>query len=106
MRFSFAIALFVSSVQTVSAFAPVPPTRWTIPSSSTVRSTMEAEDITVSDAVELSLSQAMQEEIVPLTEAEINARLSIQMEKLQAKDSTSTKLSKEVSRIHVYIHIH
>lgn len=58
---------------------------------------MEAEETTVSevDAVEVSLKEALRDEIIPLTEAEINARLSRQMEKLQAKDSTSTQLSKE-----------
>ena len=67
--------------------------------SPTFRSTMEAEETTVAEveAVEVSLSQALEDEIVPLSESEINARLSRQIAKLQAKDATSTQLSKEVS---------
>lgn len=100
MRLSFAVALF-AAYQAVSGFAPLRATRWSISvQNPSFRSTMEAEETTVSEveAVEISLSNALRDEVVPLSEAEINARLSMQLEKLQAKDSTSTQLSKEVSR--------
>lgn len=40
-------------------------------------------------------TKARRNEIIPLTEAEINARLGMQMTRLQAKDRTSTQLIKE-----------
>lgn len=108
MRFSFALTLLAAS-QTVSAFAPVTTpvsTRWAL------HSTVEAEDTIVSEyvaapqapavekpAVVESPKQRSNNVIVPLTEAEINARLSMQMEKLHAKDRTSTQLSKEDIKI-------
>lgn len=98
MRLSFAFAIFVSSA---TGFAPVPPrTRWSSAVvSPTFRSTMEAEETTVAevDTVEVSLSHVLEDEVVPLSESEINARLSRQIAKLQAKDATSMQLSKEVS---------
>lgn len=98
MRLSFSLALFVIT-RTVLGFSPVlPATRWsTNDRNPALLSTMEEQETTVSEleSVETSLSQAMQEEVVPLTESEINARLTMQIKKLQAKDSTSMKLNKE-----------
>jgi len=104
MRLSFALTLLAAAQ--VSAFAPV-----TAPASSrwALQSTVETEETIVGEvaavqqapAVEAPLvdtpKQRNNNVIVPLTEAEINARLSMQMEKLHAKDRTSTRLSKEVS---------
>lgn len=94
MRLTSALALF-AFFQAVSGFVPLAP-RWSN-SSPTVRSTTQGGETTASeiDTVEQSMEETMREEILPLTEAEINARVSMQMKKLQAKDSSSTQLSKE-----------
>jgi len=94
MRLSSAFALF-ASFQTVSGFVPFAPSRWI--NSPTIRSTVQGEETTVAevDTVEQSMEEALRDEIIPLSEAEINARVSMQMKKLQAKDSSSTQLSKE-----------
>lgn len=107
MRFSFAFPLFLASLSTQSANAFVVG-RWGSPSSVVLRSTLESSETVVAaeqDVVtkvepqvqrRLELDPRPQStEIVPLTAAEINARLSMQIEKLQAKDRTSTQLSKE-----------
>jgi hypothetical protein len=104
MRFSFALSLLVAS-QTVAGFAPV--SRWRV--STALQSTLESQNVASVQpvpAVEVAEEEVAATSepskprptgVVPLTEAEINARLGMQMEKLQAKDRTSTQLSKEVS---------
>lgn len=67
-------------------------------SSSTGSSSSTTEEVVVVEAqptTAVDTRQYLVEEIVPLTEKEINARLGIQLNKMQAKDSTSLRLSKE-----------
>lgn len=111
MRLIFAIALLAAS-QGVAAFVSVGPTRWgSYIAKTALQSTVETQKSSAVAVAHVDIEQSatpniestlesfksLNSDIVPLTEAEINARLGMQMEKLQAKDRTSIQLSKEVS---------
>lgn len=109
MRFSFAFALLATS-QGITAFSPVAP-RWG--SSIALHSSVETQETSAEPVAKAEAAEPVVEKkdstlepkplssgVVPLTEAEINARFSMQMEKLQEKDRSSLQLSKEVSDTH------
>jgi hypothetical protein len=110
MRFTLAAAIAAASLSSgVVAFAP---SNWGVLRVSTLRSTVEADNTVVTSSAEVAapVAQSVEEDtfviestprvnqgsIVPLTGAEINARLNAQLEKLRQKDSNSIRLSKEV----------
>lgn len=63
-----------------------------------VATELRNEKITVDDERQKTNTRTKSNNIIePLTEKEINARLGIQLNKMQAKDSQSLQLSKEVS---------
>jgi hypothetical protein len=116
MRFTLAAAIAAASLSSgVVAFAP---STWGVSRVSTLRSTVEADNTVTSSSAEVAapVAQSVEEDtfviestprvnqgsIVPLTGAEINARLNAQLEKLRQKDTNSIRLSKEVGSV-VYI---
>jgi hypothetical protein len=115
MRFTLAAAIAAASLSSgVVAFAP---STWGVSRVSTLRSTVEADNTVKSSSssaeVAAPVAQSVEEDtfviessprvnqgsIVPLTGAEINARLNAQLEKLRQKDSNSIRLSKEVGSV-------
>lgn len=102
MRFhTIAFVLLSASSQAVSGFTSST-SSWssrTQPRSTFfLASTTEDIAVTTSTEAQTTTTTTSSRQATPLTEKEINARLGIQLNKMQAKDSTSLQLTKEVSQ--------
>lgn len=102
MRFSFALAALLASLNVVEAFVPsqnvarrgqqVTPRVF-----STVEADTEASAVETPETPESNGVAAPSGDVPSVSAADIKSKLESQLEKLREKDSKSPKLSKEVS---------